>query len=237
MSGLGETGNLPGFVTAGNQAQAKDLDILVDIGVDSPSVSQTWFGTAAGGTATVAKPLVLISQLADWPRNALYSVVGTNTIGGTWQVYGVDQFGNSQSETVVIGTAAAGTPAGSVYGTVIWAKILSGTFTATSTSVGLGSAQLGVGTNSNGSAQSNWFGLLYKIKGTADVKSLTWVTTNTPTALNAGTAIGTLIGFDSNGSLPSNAFQGTSGVANTDHYKVFVKPTFDMVGKGNMINL
>ena len=237
MSGLGEQGGLPGFVTAGQQVQARDLDVIVDIGVDSPSVSNTWIGTAAGGTNAQAKALVIINQYTDWPRNLLYSVVGTNDVGGSWTVNGLDQFGNAITETAGFGTKAAGTPAGSVFGTAIFSKVTSGTFTFAAGSAGNGSAQLGFGTLSNGSAQSNWFGLLYRIKGTADVKNITWITTNTPTTLNGGTSFGTLVGFDGNGSLPSNAFQGTSGVAVTDHYKVLLKPTFDSVGKGPVVNL
>ncbi len=236
MSGLGEFGGLPGFVTAGNQVQVSDVDQLIDLGIDNPSVSNTWIGTAAGGTNAQTKALVLINKYCDWPRNLLYSVVGTNDVGGTWTVNGRDQFGNAVTETAGFGTKAMGTPAGSVFGTTIFSRVDSGTFTFAVGSAGNGSAQVGFGTLSNGSAQSNWFGLLTRIAGTNDVKALTWITTNTPTTLNGGTALGTLVGYDGNGSLPYNAFQGTSGVAVTDHYKVFVKSTFNNIGRGNMIN-
>ncbi len=237
MSGLGELGENPGFVTAGAQVQQRDIDQYDLIAIDSPSVSNAWIGTAAGGTNAQVKALVVVNAVCDYPRNLLYSVIGTNDVGGTWTVNGFDQFGSAVTETAGFGTKAAGTPAGSVFGTAIFAKVTSGSWTFASGSAGNGSAQVGFGTLSNGSAQSNWFGLLAKLGGTSDVKTITWITTNTVTTLAGGTALGTLVGFQGNGSLPSSAFQGTSGVAVTDHYKVIFKPTFDHVGKGNMAAL
>lgn len=237
MSGLGELGELPGFTTAGASVQQKDIDQYDTISIDSPSVSNTWIGTAAGGTNAQAKALVLINAVCDYPRNLLYSVVGTNDVGGSWTVNGFDQFGSAVTETAGFGTSAAGTPAGSVYGTAVFAKVTNGSFTFAAGSAGNGSAQIGFGTNSNGSAQSNWFGLLAKLGGTSDVKTITWITTNTVTTLNKGTALGTLVGYQGNGSLPNSAFQGTAGVAITDHYKVIFKPTFDHIGRGPMANL
>lgn len=231
MSGLGEIGGLPGFNFSGAQAAPRDLDEYKLLSVDSPSVDNKWIGTAAGGTNAQAKALVLINAVCDYPRNLLYSVVGTNDVGGTWTVNGYDQFGQLVTETAGFGTKAAGTPAGSVFGTVIFAKVSSGTFTFAVGSAGSGSAQVGFGTVTNGSAQSNWFGLNTKIAGTSDVKRINWITTNTPTTLAAGTALGTLVGYQGNGSLPDSAFQGTSGVAVTDHYKVTIKPTFDNTNK------
>lgn len=226
MSGLGELGGLPGFNTGGMQIQQKDEDQYNILSVDNPVVSNTWFGTMAGGTNAQTKALVKINQTADYPRNALYSVVGTNDVGGTFTINGVDQFGQAQTEVAGFGTAAAGTPAGSVFGTVIWAKILSGSFTFASGSAGNGSAQVGVGTVTSGTFQNNWFGLMSKIGGTGDVKLITWIANATTTTLNGGTALGTLV------NVARHAFQGTSGVATTDHYKVVYKPTFDNTGKG-----
>lgn len=237
MSGLGEIGGEYAFNVNARQVQQKDLDQYVWYEVDNPSVSNTWIGTMAGGTSGQTKALVLINQNMDYPRNALYSLVGTNDAGGTFTINGIDQFGVQQTETVGFGTKAAGTPAGSVFGSIIWAKILSGSFTFAVGSAGSGSAQVGVGTVSNGSAQSNWFGLMSRIGGTGDVKLLTWISSTTVTAIHGGTGLGTLVGYENNGSLPSSAFQGTAGVAVTDHYKVFYKPSFDNTGRGTMSNL
>lgn len=230
MSGYGEFGGEYAANVNARQFAQKDLDQYVWYEVDNPSVSNSWFGTAVAGTNTQVKAYVIKQQTADYPRNALYSVIGTNDIGGTWTVNGYDQFGQYQTETVGFATAAAGTPAGSAFGTVIWAKILSGSFTYAG-AAGNGSAQVGFGTVENGSAQSNWFGLMTKIGGTGDLKLLTWINNTTVTGLNAGTALGTLV------DTTRHAFQGTSGVAVTDHYKAFLKPSYDNVGKGTMSNL
>lgn len=230
MSGLGELGLEYGANAAGLQVAQKDMDQYVYIEVDNPVVSNSWFGTMPGGTNTQTKAMVQISQTADYPRNALYSIIGTADIGGTFTTTGYDQFGVFQTEVAGFGTKAAGTPAGSVFGTVIWAKILSSSVTLAG-AAGNGSAQVGVGTVSNGSAQSNWFGLMTKLGGTNDLKMLTWINSTTVTALNKGTALGTLV------NLVNHGFQGTSGVATTDHYKAYIKPTYDNTGRGTMSNL
>lgn len=230
MSGLGA--HFPGFGPGySGQVAQNDIDQYYRTTVDNPVVSNTWVGTAAGGTSGQSKALVLINKYLDHPRNLLYSVVGTNDVGGSWTIKGADQFGSAITETVGFGTAAAGTPAGSAFGTAIFARVDSGTFTFAVGSAGNGSAQLGVGTLSNGSAQSNWFGLLTKIAGTGDVKMISWVSSATPTTLNAGTAFGTLI------NTSTHSFQGTSGVATTDHYKVLTKSTYDNTTKGTMCAL
>lgn len=231
MSGLNEQGELYGFVQGGAQVAQRDIDQYQQIQVDNPAVDVKYIGTAAGGTNAQAKPLVLINQFPDHPRNLIYSVVGTNDVGGTWTVNGFDQFGKAVTETAGFGTKANGTPAGSVFGTIIWGAVMSGTWTFAVGSAGNGSAQVGFGTVENGSAQSNWFGLLSKIAGTGDVQMLTWINNGTPTGLAAGTAFGTLI------SASQHAFQGTSGVALTDRYRALTKPTFDNAGQGTMCNL
>ncbi len=230
MSGLNEIGGLPGF-SVGAQASPKDLDQYSTVVVDNPVVSNTWFGTMAGGTNGQTKALVSINKIADYPRNAFYSVVGTNDVGGTFTINGVDQFGQAQTEVAGFGTAAMGTPAASVFGTVIWAKINSGSFTFASGSAGNGSAQVGVGTTTSGTNQNNWFGLLTRIAGTADVKAITWIDSVTTTTLAGGTTLGTSV------SVARNAFQGTSGVKTTDHYRVLVKSSFDNTGKPPLAGL
>lgn len=224
MSGLGKIGGLPGFVQAGDQVSARDIDRYEVVTLTNPSTSSSWYAAGTStGTATAA--LVLSNAYADWPRNPYYNFTG-GTAGGTIKANFIDQFGQSVSETVTFGSAAAG---GSVYGTAIVAKFVSGTvYPNTSTQ---GTYTIGFGTASNGSAASNWFGLLTKIGGTSDVKTITWINNGTPTTLNAGTAIGTLV------DLGRSAFQGTAGVTLTDRYRVIFKPTFDNASSGTMCAL
>lgn len=228
MSGLAEFGELPGFAFGGAQVAQRDIDQYVDIQVNNPVANTGWFGTSIGTTNAA---LVLVNQLADWPRNFVYAVNGVSngTFGGTFTVNGIDQFGQPFTESVTIGTAVNG---GTVYGTTIASKFISGSFgTTASAGTFVGTASVGLGTAANGSAQSNWFGLLTKIAGTSDVKMITWCNNGTTTTLNKGTAIGTLV------NTTTHSFQGTSGVAITDRYNVIFKPTFDNAGKGTMSNL
>ena len=238
MSGLGELGEFYGANAGANivTVQNKDIDEYDIINIDNPSVDKAFFGTVNGGTAGTNTAFTLLNQLGDWPRNLYYNFNGVSggTFTGTFIANVIDQFGNPVQEKVV----ASATTSGGIYGTVIAAKFLSGTFQSQGSSGGsAGTAQIGYGTTSNGSAQSNWFGLYNRILGTSDVKNIRWVNNGTVTGLNKGTAIGTLIGFDTNGSLPSNAFQGTSGVAITDTYTVIFKSSYDNTFKGQMANL
>lgn len=228
MSGLGELGDFYAANVNVLQVQQKDLDQYDVVAIDTPAVNTAWFGSASG-TVTASTALTQVNQLADWPRNVCYSINGiTNgTYGGTFTANLVDQFGSSSTETVAIPAAVNG---GTTYGSIIAAKFISGSFISQGSSgTFIGTANIGLGTAANGSAQSNWFGLLTKLGGTGDVKLISWSNNGTITTLNKGTAIGTLVNVGS-----YHAFQGTSGVAITDHYKVIFKPTFDNIGKGTM---
>mgnify|MGYP001240567442 CR=1 FL=1 len=215
MSGLGE--HLPAM-QVGAKATPNELDRYELVNTGVLSISATWVGTCAGGTATVAKPLVIINRLLDHPRNLLYSCVGTADFGGTWTANGYDQFGNAITETVTNGTVAAGTPAFAVAGTKIFREVTSGTFTATSTAVGNGSARLGVAIGTAGTTAFK-LGLLTKIASTADVKALTWVKENVVTTLNGGTVGGYV-------DVTNHAFTGSAIMAGTESYKALVRPTW-----------
>lgn len=224
MSGLAETGELPGFAFSGAQVAPRDIDEHKQYIVWGPSVDTSWIGTVSSSTA--AAVLVFKNAYPDYPRNVSYSVTGGATgQGGTFSLAGQDQFGGTVVETVVIATANGG---GTTQGTQIFAKYGAGTYSPNSGGGSTGTAAVGFGTASG--ITGNWFGLPYKIGGTADVKRIVWITTNTPTTLNGGTAIGTLVSA-SGGTRPQHAFQGTSGVAITDRYVVTFKPTFDNNGK------
>lgn len=227
MSGLGE--QLPGFTNLAGQVTPSEIDRYERINTGILSISATWVGTAAGGTSTEAKALVLINTLLDYPRNLLYSVVGTNDHGGTFTVNGYDQFGAGITETVGNGTVAAGTPGWAVAGTKIFAKVTSGTFTVATGAVGLGSARLGVAVGTAGTTAFK-LGLLTKIAGTNDVKAITWVTQGVTTTLNGGT-IGSFV------DATNHAFSGSSIMAGTESYQVLVKPSFSNLQKTNLAAL
>ena len=207
-------------------ASPRNLDRYEVVPVIYPSVSTSWFGTVNGGTASNAlTALTVTNALTDYPRNAFYTIIGVSggTFGGTFKTNWLDQFGSQVQETVVVAAAA---PAVGVYGTAIVAKFISGSFISSGASGGsAGTAQIGYGTATNGSAQSNWFGLLNKVGGTADLKWIKYNANGTPTTVNAGTNIGSLINTGNHG------FQGTKGVAVTDQYFAYIKPTYDARSK------
>lgn len=229
MSGLGEIGNLPGFNQAGNQVQQKDIDQYVIYTVSKPSVSATYMALGTGSTNTA---FVIKSAIPDYPRNFLYQVTG-GTTGGTFTVNGVDQFGSQITESVTIGTAAAG---GSLSGTQIFGSLTSGTYYPIAANTGTASVGFGTKVGGPATAGANWFGLPVKIQGTTDVRFINWNNNGTATAINAGTNFGSLVGT-TGGTIPSHAFQGTSGVAITDQYTVAIKTTFDNANHGTMANL
>lgn len=231
MSGLREMGG-PLNPGDGKSVSQSEIDQYYAVQIQNPSVNPAWFGTVNGGTATnTSTGLTQVNSLAEWPRNAFYTVLGvaSGTFGGTFVANWIDQFGSSVTESVAVANAA---PAVGVYGTAIVQKFVSGSFVSGGASGGsAGTAQIGFGTLSNGSAQSNWFGLMTKVGGTADLKNLRWVNNGTVTALNKGTAIGTLI------NTTTHAFQGTSGVAITDTYDCIIKPSWNNNFLGVMTNL
>ena len=216
----------------GVSVSPRNLDVYNQVQVQNPAVNTGWFGTVNGGTAVnTLTAIVLTNAIADYPRNAFYTVIGVagGTFGGTFKANWLDQFGSRVQETVAVAAAA---PAVGVYGTAIVAKFISGSFITNAASGGsTGTAQIGFGTLANGSAQSNWFGLLSKIAGTADVKAIRWVNNGTATTLNKGTAFGT------NVNATTHSFQGTSGVQVTDGYTVLLKSTYDARSKPNAAGL
>lgn len=230
MSGLRGLGG-PLHPGDGRQVSQSEIDQYYNVQIQNPSVSTSWFGTANGGTAAATQALTQTNLNSDYPRNAFYTVLGvaSGTFGGTFVANWIDQFGSAVTETVVVANAA---PAVGIFGTAIVQKFISGSFTSGGASGGsAGTAQIGYGTTENGSAQSNWFGLLTKVGGTADLKWVRWINNGTATTLNKGTNIGTLI------NTTTHSFQGTSGVAITDTLDAFLKPSFDNNAYGTMSNL
>ncbi len=224
MSGLGELGGLPGFVTGGQQVSPSDIDRVSQITIVHPSVTAGAIGTCKGTTAAATVAVVKVNELIDYPRNLLYQITGAaEGEGGTFTSNVIDQFGYPVVEKIGFGTAASG---GSAYGTTIVSKWISGSVSLVSaTGTNVGTVTVGYGTD----AGSTWFGLQTKIAGTADVKSITWDKNGAITALNLGTNIGSMV------STSLHAFQGTGGLAITDIYTATIKPTYSNLGKANII--
>lgn len=231
MSGLGETSGFYGDnVGGGPRVQQRDIDQYVQYELYAPSVDTAYMATVSSATAGAL--FVIKSVTPDSPRNLAYAVTGGATgQGGTFRQPGFDQFGSAILEQVVIGSANGG---GTTQGTAIFGSIGIGTYSPNGQAGSTGTAKIGFGTAAG--VTGNWFGLPVKITGTADVRSITWYNSQVATPLNKGTNLGSLIS-PAGGTTPPHAFQGTSGVANTDAYSLTIKPQFDNVFKPEMTNL
>lgn len=218
------------FTFSGNRVTPDEIDRYEQYVVINPSISATWVGTCAAGTSTQSKALVLINKNLDYPRNLLYGVVGTNDVGGTWTVNGKDQFGNTITESVGSGTAAAGTPAFAVAGTKIFSQVTSGTFTFATGSAGNGSAQLGVAIGTAATAKY-YLGLPSKIAAVTDVKSISWSKENVQVTMNGGTVDSTLVG------TTNHTFCGTGIMGGTETFVVLYRPTTDLSGTTDQAGL
>src|ERR1035437_4766867 len=229
MSGLGELGGLPAFsMVDQGQVNQGDIDQYDQVTVAVPSVDGSWLGTVSG-TVTANSVVVKKNILMDWPRNVKYAVNGiaAGTYGGTFVANYLDQFGVGITETVAVPAAVVG---GTVYGTAIVAKFLSGSFISQgSAGTFIGTASLGVGTGLG--TGGNYFGLLSKIAGTSDVKLIRYSDNGAISVMGGGSLIG------SNINANSHSFQGTGGVKITDTFTVIFKPTYDNTGKGTMSGL
>lgn len=209
-----------------NRVTPDEMDRYETYVVTNPTSSATWVGTAAGGTKGESKALVLINTMLDYPRNLLYSVVGTNDLGGTWTINGLDQFGVSITESVGSGTVAAGTPAFALAGTKIFSKVTSGTYVhAAGGSVGLGSARIGVAVGGTAGSTAT-FGLRTKIASVSDVRSITHSKNFVVTTLDGGTISSTLVG------TTNHTFNGTAALGTADTFTVTIRPTWNNEASG-----
>lgn len=209
---------MPGMRFSGYKASADELDKVEQYTVQNPSVDPIWFGTTAVGGTTSTQALVITNKNADYPRNVVYAVAGSNTLGGTWTVNAKDQFGASWTEQVVIPLTANG---GTVAGTKVAAQVLSGTFSfLTGGSVGNGSPRLGVAIGTSAALQHR-FGLPDKIAAVSDVKRINWINNGTQTTFNGGTVNSTYVG------TTNHTFNGSAVVSQTDTFIVSMRSSFN----------
>lgn len=224
MAGLKD--QFPGVYAngVGYQATPDELDMYRVYTVNFPAFGTAgYFGSAAAGTSTQAKAMVVINKTADYPRNIAATFEGTSDMGGVWVVNGKNQFGEAITETITVGTAANG---GTTKGTMVFAEVTSGTATFATGCVGNGTPVLTVDTVKT----SLMFGLPDKIGSTADVKNITWTNEFVSTAINGGTIGAYVI-------AGQHAFRGTEALAGTQTYSVLYKPTYDASGQAVQANL
>lgn len=205
--------HFPDIRFGGNRVSPDEMDMYQIVQVTNPSISATWFGTAAAGTAGQARTYVVINRYADWPRNVAASITGSADMGATWVINGKDQFGNAQSETITIGTTANG---GTTVGTKVFSEIATGTATVAATGVGSGTPRLGVDLG----ATTVLFGLPYKIKAVTDVKFITYIVGTVATTMNGGSVTSAHV------STAAHAFRGSATVAADHTIRAWVKTSY-----------
>ena len=127
-------------------------------------------------------------------------------------------FGETISETVAVGTTANG---GTTVGTMIFAQVTSGTWTATADSVGSGTSKV----KYSGAEGTTMFGLPFRIGGTADVKYISYSKNFVPTVLNNGT-IGAYVGTGGFNGY-ANYIKGTAAMGSADVYHIVARPTYN----------
>jgi hypothetical protein len=207
--------------SAGFKVSPDEMDRVETVQIHLPTISLVWIGTTPVGGTTSTQAVVITNNVPDYPRNLLYMVGGSNTLGGTWTVNGKDQFGSSITEQVVIPLTSNG---GTQNGTAIFGSVTSGTFSfLTGGSVGNGTPKLSMAFGT-GAGNVGKFGLGVKIGAVTDVKSITWIDNATVTTFNGGT-LGTAI-TNGNIDVVNHSFSGTKVVAATDKFIVRVRSSY-----------
>ena len=188
-----------------------EVDRYEVVTISAPGINTAWWASAgtAGTAAEVA--CVLISEIADWPRNVRFALAGTGVgMAGSLDLVGVDQFGGSVSETLGFGSADNG---GTVVGTKVFAAVNSGTLRY-GTAVGNGTPAIGFVTGTN-----CLFGLPLKIGGTTDVVLLSQAVGTGAVAYNGGTVAGFV-------NTAYHAIRPAATITGTTVINVWVNPTY-----------
>lgn len=208
-----------GLRQAGERITQDEEDQYLIYNISSPGTSANWFGTSnVAGTSSLGT-VGIINRYADYPRNLNYTLVGTGAgMAGTFIVSGVDQFGNTVSETVATGTASNG---GTVVGTQIFAQFTGGTVQY-GTAIGNGTPLIGFvpGTGC-------LFGLPVPIGGTKDVVFASMVAGTGVISWNGGT-VGGFVGVTSplSGTPPVATIRAVAALTGSQTINVWIKPTY-----------
>ena len=215
--------DIPSIKLVGELIAPDEIDRYEQYVIGFPSISATWFGTfPVAGTAATGT-LVLISAIADYPRNINFTLAGSGVgMAGTVAVYGTDQFGGSLNESLGFGSADNG---GTVVGTKVFAQISAGTLSF-GTAVGGGTASIGVGITGT----TALFGLPCKIGGTTDVKAITRSAATGAVSVGGGT-IAAFVGTQ------YHHIKAPADLTGSQIISVLYKPTYNGENEAKMASL
>jgi hypothetical protein len=197
------------FVTPDEEDSYKIYNIV------NPGTSNTFWATAgtAGTSAVVA--LTISNRYPDYPRSIRFALPGSTAgLGGTLVVKGLNQFGETQNGTM---TLAGSTNGGTMNGTLVWARLDSGTVSY-GTSVGNGTPAIGFVTGT-----ACLFGLPVKLGGTSDVVFMSHAAGTGAVSFNGGT----IAAYVNKG---QSAIQPAAAVTGTESINVWIKSTYNSEG-------
>jgi hypothetical protein len=206
--------HFPEFTFGGVKVGADEVDFYHTYSVSNPSIDATAVATAAN-IHTTATLVENIAGVMDYPRNLVVRCAGgtsNGTYGGTLVIKGLDQFGNSISETFSIATAVSG---GTAIGTKIFAKFTSGTGTLAGDTA-IATCNVGYGT----AGTTTLFGLPFKIGGTGNLLSYNWASAHAVQAITS-TAVG------SYATVPYSAVLARTDFGTATGFTVWCKSTYD----------
>lgn len=198
-----------------------EIDEDQNYNIINPSVGTAYFGTV-NVTGDGAGSIVWDQKTADYPRAIRFDVLGVaGGMGGTAVINGKDQFNNTIQESIGFATAAGG---GTANGTLVFAKITSGTVTIAGLGgTAVGSAHIGVNI-----AGTPIFGLPMKAASTADIKRATWIDSDVAKMLNVNSVGTSVTGIASQTVLGRQGvtIDVAGGIAAADSFVITYRSSF-----------
>lgn len=210
--------NFPGVISAFKVAPS-EIDEDQYYYILHPGVLSDTVGTAApsvnSGTFIITNPRIT------YPRNLLLSAAGAGDYGGTAVVTGVNQFGEAVTDTIVIGSAAAG---GTTNGDQVFGSVTSANWYVNGTGNGTPKLGFSIGTSSAGTPM---FGLPTKIASQSDIKQVAWIDDNVEKS-TTGTV---------NLSQHAVYIEVAGGLVNADSFVIKYRSSYDPSSEGLMAKL
>jgi len=198
---------------------ADEMNLYQQYVINVPGTAINCIGTAAGGSNTQSKAMVITNQQVDYPRTLLFSVVNTagSTNCGSAYIVGKDQWGKAQTETIglVLGTATQ-----SNSGTKIFSEVTAATATYGADQANNGTGQIGVASGTTAGSNVFSFGLPWRLGAKTDIKSINYAKNFVPQVLNAGTPADLV-------TVNPPQFTGTVILGTADCFTVKALPTYN----------
>lgn len=183
------------------------------------ALGSAWFGTAAANLSGSTSAFVITNQMADYPRNVMFTIVNTagSLNAGTVSIVGKDQFGQAQTESFgyALGTATMGKA-----GTKIFSTVTAGSITFGTGQVQNGTPFLGVAGGTVDGSSTYWFGLPVRIGATSDLKTYGYAKNFVSLPMNGGTPTDLV-------STTTHAVKGTTILGTADAFYLRILSSYN----------